>query len=94
MFKCLRISFESEAEGYIAIAHLIQQHAKKFDLEGVVQLIGPEKKVSVIACGLKDNLDAFLDVVYKEFEERPLKDVEVEPFLKDKDYRGVFRIIE
>lgn len=94
MYKCLRISFESESEGYTNLASSIQKNAKKFNLEGVVQVVGAERKISIIACGSKEDLDAFLDLVYKGFEEGPLKEVEVEPFLKDKDYRGVFRIIE
>ena len=42
----------------------------------------------------KEGVDAFLDELHKSAGAAELKEIEIEPFLKDKDYRGVFRIIE
>jgi hypothetical protein len=48
----------------------------------------------VIACGAKDDVDLFLDSLYKDASESQLEGVEAEPFIKDRSYRGVFRVIE
>lgn len=93
MNKCLRITFIADfPEGFLQ--SFIQKHAKKLQLEGIAQVIGPGKKVRIIACGAKDDVDAFLDILHKGSSACDLENIEVEPFLKDKDYRGVFRVIE
>lgn len=71
----------------------IQANAKKHEVEGFVQ-VGAEQ-VQITACGSKDNVDLFVDMIHKICVQDPEKDIlEVEPFLKDKEYRGIFRIIE
>ena len=93
MNKCLKITFSaSMPEGFLH--DFIQKHAKKLNLEGVVQLIIAEKKVRVIVCGDKDVVDKFVDLLHKGIGKTLLDPIEIEPFLKDKDYRGVFRVIE
>ncbi len=93
MNKCLRITFVANfPEGFLNT--FIQKHAKKLNIEGMVQVISPEKRVRIIACGLKEDVDSFLDVLHKGSPVCELEDIEIEPFLKDKDYRGVFRVIE
>lgn len=93
MNKCLKITFMADfPEGFLQ--SFIQKNAKKFEIEGIVQVVGPGKKVRIIACGVKDSVDQFLDVLHKGSSACSLEDIEVEPFLNDKDYRGVFRVIE
>ena len=91
MNKCLRITFSADfPEGFLQ--SFVQKNARKLDLEGMAQVSGD--MVRVIACGDKDKVDEFLDLIYKGTSKYIPEYVEVEPFLKDKDYRGVFRIIE
>jgi len=93
MNKCLKITFRADfPENFLQT--FVQKHAKKLNIEGMVQVISPEKRVRIIACGLKDDVDTFLDVLHKGSSACELEEIEVEPFLKDKDYRGVFRVIE
>lgn len=93
MNKCLRITFSaSMPEGFLH--DFVQKNAKKLNLEGVVQMLPAEQKVRVIVCGDKDIVDKFVDLLHKGTGKTLLNQIEIEPFLKDKDYRGVFRVIE
>lgn len=93
MNKCLRITFNASfPEGFLQ--DVVQVHAKKCNLEGTVQLIPTDNKVRVIVCGDKDNVDKFIDLLHKGSGKIYLEDLQIEPFLKDRDYRGVFRVIE
>jgi len=93
MNKCVRISFNSKVpEGYLR--SFVQKHARKLNLEGSAQVVGPDGRVRVEVCGTKENIDTFLDVIHKGTTSYRPGEVEVEPFLKEKDYRGVFRVIE
>jgi len=87
MNKCLKITVSVDPiEGYLQ--SVVQPQARKFDLEGMVKPLS-ENQVSIIVCGKKEQVDAFVDFLQKE----AVSDVEIEPFVKDKDYRGVFRVI-
>ena len=91
MNKCLRITFSADfPEGFLQ--SFVQKHARKLDLEGVAQVM--DNMVRVVACGDKDKVDEFLDMIYKGSSNYTPDNIEVEAFLKDKDYRGVFRIVE
>jgi len=91
MNKCLRITFSADfPEGFLQ--KFVRKHAQKLDLEGAAQVV--DNTVRVIACGDKDRVDEFLDMIYKGTAKYTPDNIEVEAFLKDKDYRGVFRVIE
>lgn len=93
MYKCLRITFS----GDITISYLrdvIQKHARKLNIEGIAQLTGGQNEVRLIACGQKEQVEDFLDVIHKEEVKLDLQDLQIEPFIKERDYRGVFRVIE
>ncbi len=88
MNKCLKITVTlDQVEGFLH--SVIKRHARSCGLEGVVQSMG-ENQIRIIACGKKKNVDDFVDLLQKE----TVQDVAIEPFIKDKDYRGVFRVIE
>ena len=88
MNKCLRIMMISDlADSGKAF---VQKQARKFFLEGAVQA-DEEGKTKIIVFGPKPKVDSFIDSLHKN---KSLNEIEIEPFLKDKDYRGVFRIIE
>lgn len=89
MKKCLKVIITGSFVPDYLYA-IIQKNAKKYDLEGTAQQIDA-KQVRLIICGLPQNLDDFLDIVHEYSSEY---DIIVEPFLKEKDYRGVFRVIE
>jgi acylphosphatase len=92
MKKCLKITFTSvKAEGFLH--DFIQKNARMLNLEGTVQFVEPNE-ITIIACGTKENIDTFLDIVHQGFGSHIPENINVEPFLKDKDYRGIFRILE
>ena len=80
MNKCLRITFSGEYPSTF-FRNFIQKNARGLNIEGIAQVM-PDSRVRSIACGTKGTGKVFLE------------DIEIEPFLKDKDYRGVFRVIE
>jgi acylphosphatase len=92
MKKCLKITFTSKALDR-GLRDSIQATARKLGVEGTVQFVDPHEMV-IIACGSKDNIDGFLDTIHQGFGSSVPEDVLVEPFLKEKDYRGIFRILE
>lgn len=92
MYKCLKITFSADLpKGFLQ--RVIQQNARKLDVEGVAQLL-MDNFVKIIVCGSMGQVDTFLDLLYKEVNAVDLNEFQVEPFLKDKDYRGVFRVLE
>ncbi len=94
MNKCLRILITAKFSDDL-LQSFIQKSAKNLDLEGTAQIVdSKEKKVRISICGSAEALDQFIDMLHKGAKNFDLKDIEVEPFLKDKDYRSVFRIIE
>jgi len=93
MSQCLRITFVVEDSSKLSLSEIIQKEAKKLNLEGVVQAAQIDR-LTVVACGLSDKIESFLDLLYKEMALQECNCLEVEPFLKDRDYRGVFRVIE
>lgn len=92
MNKCLRITFNNKISDKF-LKDIIQKNARKFDLEGLAHVLGAEA-IKIVICGQKENVDAFLDLLIKESTLKKYDSYEIEPFLKDRDYRGVFRIIE
>jgi acylphosphatase len=92
MNKCLKITFTLLLKKDF-LQEVIQKLAQQHSIEGLAQVID-QKKIKILACGAKDNIEAFLDAIHKEAVRYSMSDIEVEPFLKEKNYRGVFRIIE
>lgn len=94
MNKCLRILITAKFSDN-QLRGFIQRSAKDLGLEGTAQVINkPDKKVQIAICGYPEKLDRFIDFLHTGNKDFDLKTIEVEPFLKDKDYRSVFRVIE
>jgi acylphosphatase len=92
MYKCLKIFLVgSFPPDFLRI--FVQKQAKQCEVEGVAQVM-PGNKVCIIVCGKKEKVDVFLDLVHAKSIAHGVEDVEIEPFVKSKDYRGVFRVIE
>lgn len=93
MNKCLKITFNADfPDGFLS--EFIQKQAKELGLEGTVQVISVNQKVRIVICGDKSKVDAFVDLLHKGNAQYAPQDIEVEGFAKDKNYRGVFRVIE
>ncbi len=92
MKKCLRLLITAKCTGDF-LEDFIQKNAKKLGVEGTAQKTA-SNQVLISVCGTGDSLDRFIDVLHKGNKSFKLQDLEVEPFLKEKDYRSVFRIIE
>lgn len=92
MKKCLKITFVLDSpKGFLH--DFVQKNARLLHIEGTVQIVEPHS-ISIVACGEKENIDTFLDVLHQGVSSHIPENVSVEPFLKDKDYRGIFRILE
>lgn len=92
MKQCMRITCmtgtaQDEVRGFI------QKYAAQFDLEGLIQPLSGES-VRVVVCGSHNAIENFMDILHHGIVEHMLQHFEIEPFLKDRDYRGVFRVIE
>lgn len=93
MNKCVRIVFRIKGVALDACS-FIQKEARKYSLEGMVQIEGDDGEGNLVACGHKQDVDDFVDILHKGTKGSSFEDIQIEPFLKDKDYRGVFRVIE
>ncbi len=94
MNKCLCITITAKLPANFLVS-FVQKQARKLGLEGTAQLIEEkEGKVKIAICGKIEVLDDFIDAIYGGSKGFELHELEIEPFLKDKDYRQVFRVIE
>lgn len=102
MNKCLKITLTIESHAVETLGKnakdgflqsVVQKYARKYGLEGMAQPISIDK-IKIIICGHKDKVDVFVDIIHKELPAQKVEDIEIEPYLKDKDYRGVFRVLE
>ena len=94
MVKCVRITVLVK-KGYTSLQSNIQSHARLLRIEGSLQqeLSSAKDNIRIMACGQNSDIDTFLDDVHKEVSSCIDAIIRVEPCIKDKDYRGVFRII-
>ena len=73
------------------LSDIVQEAARRMRLEGTGQK--DDNHVRINVCGNKEAIDNFLDFLHQGSLSWELKKIEIEPFLNEKDYRGVFRII-
>ncbi|MBS1987240.1 acylphosphatase [Candidatus Dependentiae bacterium] len=92
MRQCLSVTFSGDyPDGFLR--DFIQKHAREFNLEGTAQW-SHDGLIHIVVCGNKEHVDAFLDLVHKGSNGVLPEDISVEPFVREKDYRGIFRVIE
>ncbi len=91
MKQCLKITVFIKATDDF-LQDFLRKQATNLGLEGTAQ--PADDRINIIACGNKDNIDLFLDALHKGTPKLKPDFIELEPFFKEKDYRGVFRIIE
>ena len=92
MKQCLKIKVTGNVQS-AAYREFIQAHAQKYEIEGTIQNMEDKKSVVINACGASEKLDHLIDFVYKGTTHAKVDHVEVEPLLKEKNFRSVFRII-
>lgn len=91
MAQCLRINFTCDVPKDF-LHTTVQKGAKKLGLEGMAQM--DNSAVLIVVCGNKEGIDQFVDLLHKEIIKKSAENIEIEPFIKERDYRGVFRVIE
>jgi acylphosphatase len=70
----------------------VKKYANNYGLEGSARLVSANQ-VKLIICGDSDKVDDFIDLLYKKFEKYKIEDISVEPYFRERDYRGIFRVI-
>ena len=93
MNQCLRITFVVPVGKREKLRAKIHKQARTLLLEGTVQVVR-DTHIKVVACGSRENMEQFLDTLHHEIARQKCDTLEIEPFLKERDYRGVFRVIE
>ncbi len=93
MSQCLHITFLMAAPKNF-LHTVIQKKARSLGLEGTVQAFnGDERNIKLVACGPKEAMEDFVDLLHTEVARESIKSIEIEPVMKEKDFRGVFRVI-
>ena len=78
MHKCLKITFNAQVpQGFLQKA--LQKKVKKLAIEGVAQQL-MDDFIKIIVCGSLEDVDTFLDILYKEVNELALDELQIEPF--------------
>jgi len=88
----MRVSFSLSGTHISVLQTFIKDQAAHFLVEGSLQIFSPQN-IRVVVCGQKDSIDLFVDALFKTVHKN-CDNVHLEPFLKNRDYRGKFRIIE
>jgi len=92
MNKCVLITVLGDLSSE-ALQSFLLKEAQKRKLEGTVHLEDSDR-IKIALFGAKDNVDQFVDNLYDHCTKLKLSEIEVEPFFKNKDFRGVFRILK
>lgn len=71
----------------------LKTEADKKRIEGTVQA-DEAGRIRMVICGAKDMIDQFIDKIYAQSSHYELGEIDIEPFFKHKDFRGVFRIVK
>lgn len=91
MNRCLKMTVKM-AKWEHAWSTEVQKHAQKLQIEGLMQIIDGAQ-INIMACGKDVNLDDFIDYLYDFLLSVNAQIEELEPFIKERDFRGIFRII-
>lgn len=91
MKQCIKIIITGHVQSSL-YKEEIQKQAQKLHIEGTLQNYEGED-ILIFACGQSDDLDELIDQIYKGTNDIKIRDVVIEPFINEKNYRGVFRII-
>lgn len=73
----------------------IAHHARNVRIEGFVARVAGDSAhtLRIIACGTRESIDSLVDILHEQGVPYGMHDLQIEPFSRDKDYRGAFRVI-
>lgn len=91
MKQCIKIIITGLVQSS-SYKEVIQKQAQKLHIEGTLQNHEGED-ILIFACGQSDSLDELIDHIYKGTSDIKIRDVVIEPFINEKNFRGVFRVI-
>jgi acylphosphatase len=91
MNQCVKITLVVKASRDL-LSNMIKKNAERLSIEGIGNVEG-RGTIKIIAHGAHDSIDEFIDILYLGYKGARPSIIEVEPFLKNKDYRGIFRVI-
>lgn len=94
MNKCIKIMWHMPSEPVESVLlSAIQQSADNLSVEGILRIKTPQL-CEIMAAGEKQAVDKFLDEVYRIVEApQNLGELEIIAAAKERDYRGIFRIM-
>lgn len=92
MKQCLKITVTGKVQG-VGYREFVKKSATQLEVEGVIQNLN-EGHVTLNVCGTADTLDKFIGILYQGSSKSKVENVAVEPLVNEKDFRGVFRIID
>jgi acylphosphatase len=90
--RCIKIFILTKSDENF-LTSFVKKKAESFKLEGIARKVD-KGSYDILVCGDDDSLDFFLDELYRGTKSFKPDFLEVEAFLKDRDFRGVFRVIE
>lgn len=94
MSQCLFITF-SLVSSKDFLHDVIQKKARSLGIEGTVRIENDNGKfIKILACGSRDAMQELIDELHAQAAKDAITNIEIEPFIKEKDFRGVFRVIE
>ena len=91
MNQCVKITLVVKTSEEL-LKNLIKKHAERLAIEGVGNIENSDT-IKIVANGSNNAIDEFIDALYDGYKGAKPTIIEVEPFMKDRDYRGVFRVI-
>lgn len=91
MDQCLMISITAGLAKKF-LESFVKKYANDFSLEGSARIVD-DNMVKIVVCADSQSLDGFIDMIYKNFDKYKIEDISVESFFREKDYRGIFRVI-
>lgn len=93
MNKCVRIMIKGlVSENFVE--DVIKKQTRHLHLEGTAQVVATDHQIRIVVAGKKEDVDTFIDFLHKGVGDDVPDSVSVEPFLKERDYRGVFRVLQ
>lgn len=92
MKQCMQIVISIKKQQATFEDH-VKKMALECQIEGVMQFLS-KTSLKVIACGTKEYIEQFIDTLHQKKVTDLFGDLIIEPIFTEKDFRGVFRIIQ
>jgi hypothetical protein len=92
MNKCVKIVIKAQGADLLRIREISERASREYLIEGTLYLYTPYSAELIIA-GSKERVDSFIDAIYGAVHDASRCDIVIEPGSKERDYRGVLRVI-